>query len=96
MGPGLELRDVDGASALTCGSCGTVLAAADGNWKDGALVNELPIQEGNLLCPDPNRFVDDDVVFRQFACPTCVRLLDTEVRRREEPPLWDIRLGEAN
>ena len=54
------------------------------------------MQEGNLLRPDPQRFVDDDVVFRQFACPGCVRLLDTELRRRSEPPLWDIRLEEAN
>jgi N-methylhydantoinase B len=88
VGPGLELRD----GSLSCGSCGTVLGPAGANWKDGALINELPVQEGNLLCPDPQRFVDDDVVFRQFACPGCVRLLDTEVRRRSEPPLWDIRL----
>jgi N-methylhydantoinase B len=84
VGPGLELRD----GSLSCGNCGSVLSPADGNWKDGALVNELPVQDANLLCPDPNRFVDDEVVFRQFACPSCVRLLDTEVRRKAEPPLW--------
>jgi N-methylhydantoinase B len=92
VGPGLALRD----GALSCGSCGTVLAPADGNWKDGALVNELSVQEGNLLCPDPTRFVDEEVVFRQFACPGCVRMLDTEVRRKAEPPLWDVRLGGEN
>lgn len=96
VGPGLELRQSDGQTALACGSCGAVLSAADGNWKDGARVNELEVPEGNLLCPDPHRFVDDDVVIRQFACPSCLRLLDSEVRRRSEPIFWDIRLGEAN
>ena len=55
-------RPVDRASScdsptarppLACGSCGAVLSAADGNWKDGARVNELEVPEGNLLCPDP-------------------------------------------
>ena len=68
---------------------------AGGNWKDGARVQRAPVQEGNLPAPVAT-FVDDDVVLRQFACPGCVRLLDTEVRRRSEPPLWDIRLGGAN
>ena len=92
VGPGLETARAEGDDVLACGACGAVLGAATGNWKDGALVSELPIEQANLLCPDPARLIDDDVVFRQFACPGCVRLLDGEVRRRSEASLWDIRL----
>lgn len=94
LGPRLGLADVDGGKAIVC-DCGNVLAAADANWKDGALVNEAPIQEGNPLVPDPSRFVDDEVVIRSYACPSCLRLLDNEVCRSAEEPLWDIKLGGA-
>jgi N-methylhydantoinase B len=92
-GPGLEVHTLPQGRVLTC-SCGAVLSAADGNWKDGALVKELPVQDGNPLVPDPSRLTDEDVVLRQFACPGCARLLDSELRRRAEAPLWDIRLEE--
>jgi len=97
LGPGLQIRkDSDaGANVIAC-DCGTVLATASENWKSGALVKESPISDGNLLIPDPARLTDDDVVMRQFACPGCLRLLDVDLSRREDPPLWDIRLKEDN
>jgi hypothetical protein len=78
---------------IACGECDTVLSGADGNWKDGARRHELPIQEGNALIPDPGRLVDGEIVLRQFACPSCLTLLDSEVCRSADPPLWDIRIG---
>jgi N-methylhydantoinase B len=92
LGPGLQVHGHGDDAVIACGSCLAVLSAADTNWKDGARVNELPVQEGNALTPDPARLVDDAVVLRQFACPSCLRLLDSEVCRSAEPPLWDIRI----
>lgn len=93
LGPELQLRDADGARVIAC-DCGTVLAGAAENWKAGALVHEDPITAGNLLIPDPSRLTDDHVVMRQFACPGCVRLLDVDLSRSDDPPLWDIRIQE--
>jgi N-methylhydantoinase B len=95
IGPSLQLRDDGGSTVIAC-DCGTVLAPGDGNWKTGALVREDPITVGNLLIPDPTRLADDAVVMRQFACPGCVRLLDVDLSRAEEPLLWDIRIQESN
>jgi N-methylhydantoinase B len=95
LGPGLQVNEGDGGAVIACGECGTVLADAGGNWKDGARTRESPVQEGNALVPDPGRLVDDEVVLRQFACPSCLRLLDSEVCRSADPPLWDIRIGGA-
>jgi N-methylhydantoinase B len=95
LGSRLRLVDDGGEKVIAC-DCGTVLAGAEENWKEGALTREAPLQEGNMLIPDPNRIVDDEVVIRQYACPSCLRLLDNEVCRSAEERLWDIKLGGAS
>jgi acetone carboxylase gamma subunit len=32
-------------------------------------------------------------VFRGYACPSCGLLIQTELARPTDPPLWDIRLA---
>jgi N-methylhydantoinase B len=96
VGPGLEVVQEQGGAVLACESCGAVLSSLHGNWRDGALVNELRVEDGNRLCPPPEQLIDDDFVLRQFACPGCARLMDGEVRRRAEPPIWDLRIAEAS
>lgn len=95
IGPNLSVVSENGNRLLSCGDCGTVLSPLTGNWKDGALVGELAVEEGNRWCPPPETLIDDDFVLRQYACPGCARLLDSEVRRRSEPPLWDLRIEEV-
>jgi N-methylhydantoinase B len=92
VGPELVVVADGGGQALACGGCLTVLSAADGNWKDGARVHEAPLEEGNRHQPPVATLTDHLVVLRQFACPGCGRLLDNEVRRAAEAPLWDFRL----
>jgi N-methylhydantoinase B len=96
VGPGLEVVAEADGRVLACESCGAVLSSLHGNWRDGALVTELPVEDGNRLCPPPQKLIDDDFVLRQFACPGCARLMDGEVRRRAEPPMWDLRIAEVN
>jgi acetone carboxylase gamma subunit len=96
IGPGLEVVEEPDGRVLACESCGAVLSSLHGNWRDGALVTELPVEDGNRLCPPPEKLIDDDFVLRQFACPGCARLMDGEVRRRAEPPMWDLRIAEVN
>ncbi|MGH2939484.1 MAG: hydantoinase B/oxoprolinase family protein [Solirubrobacterales bacterium] len=95
LGSRLRLIEDGGEKVIAC-DCGTVLAGASENWKDGALSREAPLQEGNALIPDPNRIVDGEVVIRQYACPSCLRLIDNEVCRSSEERLWDIKLGGAS
>jgi N-methylhydantoinase B len=92
VGPNLLVTSENGDRLLSCADCGTVLSPLTGNWKDGALVGEIPVQDGNILVRPPELLIDDEFVLRQFACPGCARLLDSEVRRKSEPPLWDLRI----
>jgi N-methylhydantoinase B len=95
IGPGLRVVEHDGDRVLACEECMTVLSPLSGNWKEGALVGELELPRANPLCPDPATLIDEDFVLRQYACPGCARLLDNDVQRRSEPPVWDFRIAEG-
>jgi N-methylhydantoinase B len=84
---------VDDAGTIVCRRCGHGLCGADRNFKDGAVMKVRPIQDANPLIVDPAIFIDDEVVFRQFFCPGCATLLETEVILASSPPVWDKQLA---
>jgi len=93
VGPNLAVATARGRAVLACGRCLATLSPLEGNWKDGARVKEVPLEKANRHLAPVAGATDEDVVLRQFACPGCGRLLQNEVRRRGEPPLWDFRLA---
>jgi hypothetical protein len=72
-----------------------VLSPLSGNWKDGARIGQLTLPEANRLCIEPTKLLDEDFVLRQYACPGCARLLDSEVQRTADEPTWDLRIEEV-
>ena len=42
--------------------------------------------------PDPAKFVDDEVVFREFCCPGCGVRLATETAYPGDAPFHELRL----
>lgn len=85
-----ETVEIVGGEAR-CRRCGHGLGAAGRNYKLGALVRDLPVTDGNPTLRDPSIYADETVVFRQFVCPGCARLLETEIAVGGAPPQWDIR-----
>ncbi len=71
---------------FACAACGHGLGPEGGAWKDRAARREVPLAEAGGPAFDTGF---PGVVLRQFACPGCARLLDTETARPEEPPLLD-------
>lgn len=60
--------------------------------KSAARTREVPIP----LLSDWNRFgLVDEIVVREFSCPSCAHLVAVEVRRRNDPPLPDTLLARA-
>lgn len=86
--------EIDGGS-YRCRKCGHELGPADGNFKLGAVRKDRPIEAANPLIVDPDTFIDDEVVFRQYFCPGCATLLENEVILDTSEPVWDKQLSEA-
>jgi N-methylhydantoinase B len=71
------------------------LGSSKGNYKDAALIRDLPLTDANPNIPAPSVYVDNELVFRQTVCPESGRLLQTEIAVDGAQPQWDIRLGSA-
>ena len=85
------LDAVDGE--IRCRRCARVLGPVERNFKLGTLVREQPLTEANPHVRDPSLYTDSTVVFRQFVCPGCGTMLETEIAVDGAPPQWDIRLA---
>jgi acetone carboxylase gamma subunit len=82
VSPTVAARD----GRLRCAACGHDLGPASGAWKERAARRERPLAEAGGPAWDTGF---PGVVLREFACPGCARLLDTETARPEDPPLLD-------
>ncbi|HEX6229446.1 MAG TPA: hydantoinase B/oxoprolinase family protein, partial [Solirubrobacterales bacterium] len=80
------------AGVLRCHRCATDLGPLAGNPKAKMAVLERPTQSLHPAYPDPARFVDEEVVWRDFSCPGCGVRLATEVAYPGEEPFQEIRL----
>jgi N-methylhydantoinase B len=76
-----------------CDGCGKDIGSVEENYKVHVNYRSKPVQELGDLFVDPRKFVDDDIVIREFVCPGCGVLFDSEISRLSEPPTWDIQLN---
>jgi len=88
----VEVIEQAGGDAFRCSRCGQSLGPATENYKLSAALEQTSLEEGNVHIGDPGRYIDTKMVFRRYYCPGCGVLLDTEVARSQDPPLWDIQL----
>jgi N-methylhydantoinase B len=75
-----------------CHRCATSLGPLGGNPKLEMASRERPTSSLNPAYPDPAKFVDQEVVFREFCCPGCGVRLATEVGYPGEAPFHELRL----
>lgn len=71
---------------VSCVQCGHALARAGTPWKSHAALKTQPVRS----LPGAAVAVDERVVLRQFSCPSCGALLDTETALPEDPFLDDV------
>jgi|GEM_PF-330086 len=77
---GDEDGDGDGDRYVACKSCETVLAAMGADWKSEVAVCERPVSAAGI-----NRDCPPELCLREFCCPACGRLLDTEMAFEDDP-----------
>ncbi len=84
LGEYITVREHNGTHYSACDSCGTVLSTMEGGWKDAVIVRERNPENAGA-----HRSSQDDIVLREFICPNCGRLLDTEVSLETDRFLTD-------
>lgn len=83
LGPHLDVvRDEEGRPYAVCTDCEATVGRADRDWKATAAVTEEPLSKVGMGTHHTEGFC-----LREFVCPDCGTLLDTEVAKREDPAL---------
>jgi N-methylhydantoinase B len=86
MGEYLEVVAVNHRLAVRC-RCGCDLGDADKNWKDRAAVLRMgPDAAG------PRRKLHEELEMVELICPGCGTLLSVDIKKRNEPILFDAEL----
>jgi N-methylhydantoinase B len=76
----------EGEKIPVCSGCGQRLASREENWKENVPREDLRMDATGMFIPG-----DDRVVLRQYTCPACGMLLDSEVTLAGLKPLRDFR-----
>ena len=77
---------VNDSGEIACMSCGHALGPSGQPWKEAARLSETPLQ-GVAGEPYSNAA---NVLLRQFYCPGCAALLDSESALEGDPYLNDV------
>ncbi len=80
----LNIEKRAGGARIVCSACNKDFAAADASWKQAAALIEQPAND----LPGPYR-TGQGLLLRQFSCPGCGALLDTELALPGDPYLED-------
>jgi N-methylhydantoinase B len=89
----LELVAIGPERYIACKDCGHFICAGNGNYKIGAArINGSLMEIDAELFPDPAAEFDVPIVYREYLCPNCGVLLENELVRADEPPVWDVHL----
>lgn len=86
ISPTLNVCEANGTKVVCCSQCDSVVAKAGEHWKDKAVVKR------NLVASLPgwSDSVHPELELREFGCPSCGQLLDSESSLPEDPYLYDV------
>ncbi len=82
-----ENLEISDGNVVTCSRCGHKFGSANENWKTYALRRSRGPKMGSSLIE-----LAEELGIFEYVCPECGVLLDVEIAREEEDPLWDVQL----
>ncbi|HEY1361802.1 MAG TPA: hydantoinase B/oxoprolinase family protein [Xanthobacteraceae bacterium] len=89
VGAALDVVARESDVRFHCQSCGEMIAEATRDPKTGTLRREIAMDVLSAW----NRFgLTSDIAIREYCCPACAHLIAVEVRRKEDPVLYDTEL----
>ncbi|KXX60430.1 hydantoinase B/oxoprolinase family protein [Rhodococcus sp. LB1] len=84
---------LDPVGASHCARCGHHLGGPQQNYKLGCHAIETPLGDTDRVWISPSNYVDaTDIVFRQYVCPGCATLLETDITLAGIAPIHDKEL----
>ena len=83
------VTDNGGTRTYACRECGTRLGPTDEDPKRYALVRKAALDEISAWNVHGRT---DEIRVLEFHCPGCARMIGSQVRRRDDPDLWDMSL----
>jgi N-methylhydantoinase B len=89
---GLEICNKQGQAFYVCTKCRSVIEKADRNYKSGCIRRETDLKEVGISPIDPELFIDDTLVFREYFCPECGLRFQADFCKKDDPDIWDIQL----
>jgi len=75
--------------SICCARCGHPLSLTGTSWKKRAALSTVSLSQ----IPGASPGLSTAVVVRQFACPKCLALLDSETALPDDPFLEDVVFG---
>ncbi|WP_180954868.1 hydantoinase B/oxoprolinase family protein [Bacillus sp. V3-13] len=93
LGDNFWFNTNNGTTDICCSHCGDALTTSDKNYKEYVPVREIDAGNVGIKPVNMDRFVDAEVVYREFFCPNCAALLSTEIARKGDEPLRDFIFG---
>ncbi len=90
IGAALDRVQENGEARYVCRHCKTSICGAHDDPKSGALARQVRMES---LSPWNRYGLVDEIVVREFCCPGCAHLFAVEVRRKDDPVLFDTSLG---
>ena len=86
----LEIVKKGGRAFVRCHKCGQIVAPADENYKLYLPIGEFTADRGSIeLAPGVRT---DRFVVREFYCPGCWTMVETEVNLKDAPFIWDVEV----
>jgi len=89
---GLVISRSGEGAFYTCRKCRTQIQSTEENYKSGCLKRVTDVSEVGLSPIDPHLFIDDRIEYREYFCPGCGLLLQSDFSRPEDPDFRDICL----
>lgn len=80
----LQSVDGKGGRSVQCIWCGEMICGENMKWKEKVPAKTFPTSQAG-----PFRPANDQFFLREFYCPSCATLLETEVLKQGDSPLYD-------
>ena len=88
----LEIVETDTGQTVQCKKCGEGICDLEDPYKESLVQAIRPVTDANQLLVDPSNYIDDEMEYREYYCPGCGLMIETEIVLADREPVADKEL----